>query len=78
MGREAKDSRATVSSKPVIETAGWLEAPWHYVTIGYCGQQLGLLVETDDEEEAWREAEELCNGFDAQAKVLWVRKVAIQ
>jgi hypothetical protein len=33
-----------------------------------------LLIETNDEEEAWREADELCNGFGAHANVLWVRK----
>jgi hypothetical protein len=78
MSHEAKNSRAMATGQPVIETPGWLEAPWHHVTIAYHGQQLGPLVETDDEDQARREAEELCNGFDAQAKVLWVRKVAIQ
>ena len=76
MSQEAKNSRAT--SRSVIETPGWLEAPWHHVTIDYRGQQFSLMVETDDEDEARREAEDLCNGFDARAKVLWVRKVAIQ
>ena len=40
-------------SKPTVEQApNCLETPWHYVTIGYNGHQLGLLVDTDDEEEA--------------------------
>jgi hypothetical protein len=77
MRHETKNSRATAITRPVIETPGWLEASWH-VTIDYQGQRLDLLVGTDDEDEARREAEELCNGFDAHAKVLWVRKVAIQ
>jgi hypothetical protein len=56
----------------------WIETLSHYVTIGYGGQQLGLLVETDDEEEARREAEDLCAGFDGPATILSVRKVVIQ
>jgi hypothetical protein len=47
------------------------------VSIGYCDRQMGLLVATDDEEEARREAEKLCSVLGG-AKVLFVRKVVIQ
>ena len=41
--------------------------------------QMGLLVGTDDEKEARREAEELCSSsFGGRAKILFVRKVVIQ
>ena len=56
----------------------WLKTPWHYATLGYRGQQLGLLVETDDEEDARREAEDLCTRFGGDARVLSVQKVMIQ
>ena len=78
MRHETKNFRATASSESLLNAPGSLEAQWHYVTIDYEGRELGLLVGTDDEEEARREAQELCNGFDAQAKVLWVRKVILQ
>jgi len=41
---------SNTASEVVIETPGWLEAPWHYVSIGYPGRQLGLRIETGDEE----------------------------
>ena len=67
------------ASKPAVDQApSWFETPWHQVTIGYSGQQLILLVETDDEEEAQREAQELCAGFDRPARVLSVRRVVLQ
>jgi hypothetical protein len=62
----------------VNQAPKWLETPWHYATVGYCGQELGLLVETDDEEAARREGEEPCTYFGDQARVLCVRKVMIQ
>ncbi len=40
--------------------------------------QMGLLVGTDDEKEARREAEELCSSFGGRAKILFIRKVVIQ
>jgi hypothetical protein len=41
-------------SAALNETPNWFESAWHYVCVGYGGRQMGLLVETDDEEEAWR------------------------
>ncbi len=38
----------------------------------------GLLVGTDDEKEARREADELCSSFGGRAKILFIRKVVIQ
>lgn len=75
---ETKSGRATIASQRVAEVRGWFETSRHYASIDYCGRQLGLLVETDDEEEARREAEEVCACFGAQMRVLSVRKVVIQ
>ena len=60
------------------EVPGLLDASWHYVSVGYGGKQMGLLVETDDEDEAWREAEDLRRAFGADARILDVRRVVIQ
>jgi hypothetical protein len=57
---------------------GLLDAQWHYVSVSYDGKQMGLLVETDDEDEAWREAEDLRRAFGASAKITDVRKVVVQ
>lgn len=65
-------------SAALNEAPNWFESDWHYVCVGYGGQQMGLLVETDDEEEAWREAEDLCARFGSEARTLFVRKVVIQ
>jgi hypothetical protein len=71
------------SSTPIIdqslsEEPGLLDAQWHYVSVSYAGKQMGLLVETDDEDEAWREAEDLRRAFGADAKITDVRKVVVQ
>lgn len=73
-----KNSRSTTASAPPNGKFGWFEAPWHCVSIAYGDRQMSLLVGTDDEEEARREAEKLCGGFGGRAKVLSVRKVVIQ
>ena len=52
--------------------------PWHYVSVSYRGQEMGLLVETDDEEEALREAEEIFSWFGVRTAVLYVKRVVIQ
>ena len=56
----------------------WLDAHWHYASIDYDGHSLGLLVETDNESEARRDAEALCVEFEIEARVLLVTKVAVQ
>jgi hypothetical protein len=55
-----------------------LDSQWHYVSVSYGGKQMGLLVETDDEEEAWMEAEDLRRAFGADARILTVQKVVVQ
>jgi hypothetical protein len=57
---------------------GLLDSQWHYVSVSYGGKQMGLLVETDDEEEAWMEAEDLRRAFGDDAKILTVQKVVVQ
>jgi hypothetical protein len=71
------------SSTPTIEQyfseePGLLDSQWHYVSVSYDGKQMGLLVETDDEDEAWREAEDLRRAFGAGAKITAVQKVVVQ
>jgi hypothetical protein len=60
------------------EEPGLLDSQWHYVSVSYDGKQMGLLVETDDEDEAWREAEDLRRAFGAGAKITAVQKVVVQ
>jgi hypothetical protein len=60
------------------EELGLLDSQWHYVSVSYGGKQMGLLVETDDEEEAWMEAEDLRRAFGADARILTVQKVVVQ
>jgi hypothetical protein len=55
-----------------------LDSQWHYVSVSYGGKQMGLLVETDDEEEAWMEAEDLRRAFGDDARILTVQKVVVQ
>jgi hypothetical protein len=78
MPQQTKDSRSTTASAPANQASGWFETTWHYVSIGYGDQQMGLLVGTDDEKEARREADELCSSFGGRAKILFIRKVVIQ
>ena len=78
MPKQTKYRESTMSSAPPNGKSGWFETPWHYVSIGHGDHQMGLLVGTDDEEEARREAEKLCSGFGGRAKILFVRKVVIQ
>jgi hypothetical protein len=78
MRRETKNHRVRTPNRRVNEAPSWLDTPWHFVSIGYGGHRLGLLVETDDETEARRAAEEVCIWFGAPAKVLDARKVVVQ
>ena len=71
------------SSTPTMEQyfseePGLLDSQWHYVSVSYDGKQMGLLVETDDEDEAWREAEDLRRAFGTGAKITAVQKVVVQ
>ena len=73
--KRVKPDEELAAGVPVCLRTG---SPWHYASIRYAGQLLGLLVETDDEEEARREARELCTSFGSQAILLSVTKVVIQ
>lgn len=76
---QTKNSIAASAIKaPVNRAPSWLELPWQYVTIDYGGRQLGLLVETDDEDEARQEAQKLCAEFESQARIISVIKVVLQ
>jgi hypothetical protein len=73
--KRARVDAELMASQPVCLGSG---APWHYASIQYGDQLFGLLVETEDEEEARREARELCTSFGDQARLLSVTKVVIQ
>jgi hypothetical protein len=66
------------TTRQVKQAQGWFDAPFYYVSIAYGGAQMGLLVRTNDEERARREADRLCTSFGAMARTLSVRKVVIQ
>jgi hypothetical protein len=53
-------------------------APWYYATIKYGSRLMGLLVGTDDEDVARREAQELCESFGSRATLFSVKKVVLQ
>ena len=78
MRQESKNSSATVTSPRTNQARSWFDTPWYYVSIAYGGSQIGLMVATDDAEEAWREAEQLCTSFDNLAKPFSISKVVIQ
>jgi len=73
-----KNGSATTIDQLFNEDPGLLDTQWHYVTVSYGGKQMGLLVETDDEDEAWEEAEDLRRAFGADAKITTVQKVVVQ
>ncbi len=73
-----KNSSMTTVDKFFNDEPGLLDSQWHYVSVGYEGKQMGLLVETDDMEEAWQEAEDLRRAFGAGAKIIAVQKVIVQ
>jgi hypothetical protein len=73
-----KNGSATTVNQLFNEDPGLLDTQWHYVTVSYGGKQMGLLVETDDEDEAWEEAEDLRRAFGADAKITTVQKVVVQ
>jgi len=70
-------SGATAGAR-VKQAPAWFDTPYYYVSIAYGGSQMGLLVRTDDEERARREADRLCTSFGAMARTLSVRKVVVQ
>jgi len=77
--RDTENSaRRRQGRRHVDHTLTLTETQWHYVTIGYGHHLLGLLVETEDEDIARSEAEEVCTGLYGHARVLEVRKVVIQ
>ncbi|MGC2305071.1 MAG: hypothetical protein WA447_17255 [Candidatus Binatus sp.] len=78
MQHDNKNIGATTTAKRVKPAQGWFDSPCYYVSIAYGGSQMGLLVRTDDEERARREADRLCTSFGAMARTLSIRKVVIQ
>jgi hypothetical protein len=53
-------------------------AQWYYADVQYGDHLMGLLVQTGDEQEAWREAKKVCSELGDQARLLEVRKVVVQ
>jgi hypothetical protein len=73
-----KNSSAATIDQSFNQEPSLLDSQWHYVSVSYGGKQMGLLVETDDEEEAWLEAEELRHAFGPDARITAVQKVIVQ
>ena len=78
MQDQNKNIGTTATGEWVKQAQGWFDTPCYYVSIAYGGSQMGLLVRTDDEERARREADRLCTSFGAMARTLSVRKVVVQ
>jgi hypothetical protein len=73
-----KNSSAATVDRFFSEEPSLLDSQWHYVSVSYGGKQMGLLVETDDEDEAWEEAEDLRRAFGTDAQITAVQKVVVQ
>ena len=73
-----KNSSAATVDQLFSEEPSLLDSQWHYVSVSYGGKQMGLLVETGDEDEAWDEAEDLRRAFGDDAKITSVQKVVVQ
>ena len=73
-----KNSSASIVDRFYSEEPSLLDSQWHYVSVSYGGKQMGLLVETDDEDEAWEEAEDLRRAFGTDAQITAVQKVVVQ
>ena len=73
-----KNDNATTIGEFFNDEPGLLDSQWHYVSVSYDGKQMGLLVETDNEDEAWEEAEDLRRAFGEDAKITAVQKVIVQ
>jgi hypothetical protein len=73
-----RNSGAAGISQTSNDEPSLLDSQWHYVSVSYGGKQMGLLVETDDEDEAWMEAEDLRRAFGDDARILMVQKVVVQ
>ena len=73
-----KNGSAATIDHSFKEEPSLLDSQWHYVSVSYGGKQMGLLVETDDEDEAWQEAEDLREAFGDDAKIVAVQKVIVQ
>ena len=69
---------AIAVDEPLGEEPGLAEGEWYYVSVSYGDRRMGLLVETDAEDEAWQEAEEFCESFSVYAKVIGVQKIVLQ
>ena len=69
---------AIAIDEPLGGEPGLFEGEWYYVSVSYGDRQMGLLVETDAEDEAWQEAQEFCDSFGDPAKVVGVQKIVLQ
>lgn len=79
MQPESKHTLKAIKGRRSAKTgANWFETPWYYVSIAYRGKRMGLLVETDSEEEARREGEALCLNLGHLAKRISVTKIVVQ
>jgi hypothetical protein len=75
---ENKIRSSTATGGHINEAQGWFEGSSYYVSIAFSGSQIGLLVVTEDEDEARQEVDEFCTSLSGGARSLFVRKVVLQ
>jgi hypothetical protein len=78
MRQETKKIAVATEAPSVNGVSILTSAPWYYAGIQYGDHQMGLLVQTGDEQEARREAKKICSELGDQARLLEVRKVVVQ
>jgi len=75
---DRRQKGGTIVDESLSEAHNSFGKTLHYVSLGYRGQQLGLVIDTDDEKKARRQAQTFCISIGARAKVIAVRKVVVR
>lgn len=67
-----------MAAYPPIEMGLFATGSWHCASFRYGKHIVELMIETDDEETAWREAREMCAMFVEPVVLCGVTRVVIQ
>jgi len=73
-----KVGNAIAIDEPLGDEPELADGDWYYATVSYDGRQMGLLVGTDDQEEARLEAEDFCESFGDGARIIGIQKIVLQ
>jgi len=73
-----KVGNAIAIDEPLGDEPELADGDWYYATVSYDGRQMGLLVGTDDQEEARLEAEDFCDSFGDGARIIGIQKIVLQ